>query len=111
MQWAVPIRSAGNGVVISSAVDATLDFDRNLTNFPDWLLDPFYDIDGEIRDQVRSNVASAFSTPARKNLLNSALNSAITAYAQLHVPGFTGIRSITAIRAASSTLFIDFLPN
>jgi hypothetical protein len=111
LQGTLAINGAGNGLAISSAIDATLDFDRNLTNFPDWLLDPFYDIDGEIRDQVRSNVASAFSIPARKNTLNSALNSAINLYAQLNVPGFTGIRSITAVRAASGTLFIDFIPN
>lgn len=101
----------GLGGLAASNVRGDFNFDANWNNFPDWLVDFFWDVGDFIRGKVTNGVHDAFLNPGRRKALSVAITKAVKAYAQILDSQFTGFASVNFISASGGTLFIDYVPN
>jgi hypothetical protein len=108
--FAVGLGVADNRLRVTSA-GGWLDYDLNLTHFPDWLISPFYDIEGKIHTALQDRLSSVFAGEQRRDALARALTTGLDQMAKRNDPAWTGFREIHAVRNVNGTLRIDFVPN
>lgn len=85
-------------------------FTRNLTNVPDWLINPFYDVDQLIKSRVNANVVRALNLASSRAALNNALTELVRVQASME-NGSRGVERIyNAWYESNWTLVVDYKP-
>ena len=83
--------------VTYSGVTAPFTFNRNLTNVPDWLVTPFFDVDGRIKARTEEKIRSTFLEDSRHVEVAKLLTNALAWYAERNDPYFTGFKRIIEV--------------
>jgi hypothetical protein len=84
---------------------AAFHFDRNLENFPDWLVDIFTDIDQIIRNKVQGALVSAFGKDKTRTAVNKALSGLAEYFANQKITTYYGAWY------DGGDLMVDYEPN
>lgn len=90
------------------SIDTVFGFDRNINNFPDWLVDAFFDLDARIRVRTEGKVRDALADPGRHEAVELAVDEIITLVAQASVPGFGGFGEIDEITYFEGDLYVHY---
>jgi hypothetical protein len=94
-----------------SSVTAPFTFNRNLNNVPDWLVTPFYDVDGRIKARTEQKIQSTFLEDTRHVEVAKLLTNALAWYAERNDPYFTGFKRIIEVKYYQGEIIIYYRDN
>jgi hypothetical protein len=89
-------------------IGTVFSFDRNINNFPDWLVTAFFDIDNRIRSRTAKRVQEAFENPGRHYSMERALTTIVSTIADSRDPSFNGFGAIDEVLSYQGDLYIHY---
>jgi len=91
------------------AANASLAFDRDVNNAPEWFVDQWYDLDTKIKTKVRQKLVNVINE--RKEGLSKLLTAVVNKYAVTLNSSFTGFKRIDEVTAQGQFIYVHYEPN